>query len=243
MLFNDTSHYADRPAHARATCRSGGTNADGQDESPRGGRRHPARRPRRLRRLIIITALEANLSASRAMARLYGFAPGELVGHSMDVLLPDSHRGELDTMLAAARSGVGIDRLETERQTKDGLVVEVALTVSPVRDDTGRVIGMMSLARESHRAPRPRACAAGQRRALARRRAIRGRRHRRHRFARHHRDVQPGRGAHVRLPRRRGHRQERVAADAVARSRASTTAISRAISQTGVRGSSASAAR
>jgi PAS domain S-box-containing protein len=82
-----------------------------------------------------------------AAERLFGYAPHEMIGRPITVIIPPDRRGEEDAIIDRVRRGEPIERYETVRVRKDGTPVEVSLTVSPVRDRGGRVIGASKIAR------------------------------------------------------------------------------------------------
>jgi len=83
-----------------------------------------------------------------AAERLFGYRAGEIVGRSVLTLIPHERHGEEDEILARLRRGERIDHFETVRRRKDGEMIEVALTVSPVRDSSGVIIGASKIARD-----------------------------------------------------------------------------------------------
>ena len=80
--------------------------------------------------------------------RLYGHSAAEMVGHSISVLFPSYRPEELPDILERIKLGQRVERLETVRLRKDGSPVEILLTISPVKDGTGRIIGASSIARD-----------------------------------------------------------------------------------------------
>jgi PAS domain S-box-containing protein len=80
--------------------------------------------------------------------RLYGYSAAEAIGQSIAFLLPDGHDDELATLLKRAASGECVRGFETVRQRKDGVIVDVSLTLSPILDPAGRVIGVSTVARD-----------------------------------------------------------------------------------------------
>jgi len=79
---------------------------------------------------------------------LYGYTAAEAVGESISILVPVGHDDELSEVLGRVRSGERVDDYETVRACKDGTQVDVALTVSPIRDREGNVTGSSTIARD-----------------------------------------------------------------------------------------------
>ncbi len=89
------------------------------------------------------------LSWNRAAQRLFGYGAAELVGRSVDALLPDDIRNqERDLLRGRIAAGLSIENYHTQRQHKDGTRVDVALSVSPLRDTDGRIVGAASIIRD-----------------------------------------------------------------------------------------------
>jgi PAS domain S-box-containing protein len=84
-------------------------------------------------------------SWNRGAERIFGYAADEIVGQSVFKLVPSELKAEEDRILAALSRGEGLDRYETVRLRKDGSTVQVALTVTPVKDTIGRVVGASKL--------------------------------------------------------------------------------------------------
>ena len=87
-------------------------------------------------------------SANAASERIFGYTAAELVGKSVRILIPPELQAEEDEILARIRRGERVDHFETVRLRKDNRRVAVSLTVSPVRDASGRVIGASKIARD-----------------------------------------------------------------------------------------------
>jgi PAS domain S-box-containing protein len=87
-------------------------------------------------------------SWNRGAERLFGYSPVEAIGEHIFLIVPADRRAEEEGVLARLRRGERIDHFETIRQAKDGRRVPVALTVSPVRDATGKIIGASKVARD-----------------------------------------------------------------------------------------------
>jgi PAS domain S-box-containing protein len=80
--------------------------------------------------------------------RLFGYRADEMIGRSIRVIIPAEHQSEEDEVLRRIRNGERIDHFETIRRRKDGSLVPISLTVSPVLDGAGRVIGASKIARD-----------------------------------------------------------------------------------------------
>jgi PAS domain S-box-containing protein len=87
-------------------------------------------------------------SWNRAAERLFGYTAAEAVGRNIRMIIPAERQGEEDTVLARIRSGHEVSHFETVRQRKDGSLVSISLTVSPVHDDFGKIIGASKIARD-----------------------------------------------------------------------------------------------
>ncbi len=80
--------------------------------------------------------------------RIFGYRPEEIVGHSVKELIPTDRLHEEPGILARLRAGKRIDHYETVRRRKDGSLIEVSLTVSPLKDETGKIVGASKIARD-----------------------------------------------------------------------------------------------
>src|SRR5450756_1344505 len=78
----------------------------------------------------------------------YGYAAAEITGSSVSVLYPAGRPGESPETLAQLARGQHIEPFETRRLRKDGTVIDVSVSVSPVRDDDGQVTGFSTVARD-----------------------------------------------------------------------------------------------
>ncbi|HVS28779.1 MAG TPA: diguanylate cyclase, partial [Solirubrobacteraceae bacterium] len=80
--------------------------------------------------------------------RLYGYTAAEIAGKSISVLVPPGRDDELPEILRRVRGGERVDDFETVRSRKDGTQVDVSMTVSPIRDPDGHVVGVSTIARD-----------------------------------------------------------------------------------------------
>ena len=88
------------------------------------------------------------MSWNIAAQRMFGYTSEEAIGRSIRMLIPDDRQTEEDEVLARIRRGDRIDHFETIRKRKDGTFFPISLTVSPILDDDGRVIGASKIARD-----------------------------------------------------------------------------------------------
>ncbi|HJU18726.1 MAG TPA: PAS domain S-box protein [Stellaceae bacterium] len=87
-------------------------------------------------------------SWNRAAERIFGYGAAEMIGRPIAILAAPGRACEMPRILARIGRGERIAHFETERRRKDGHVIPVALTVSPIRDAEGRIIGASKIARD-----------------------------------------------------------------------------------------------
>jgi PAS domain S-box-containing protein len=83
-----------------------------------------------------------------AAERLYGYSSTEIIGKSVDLPTPKDRAGEMEAMLAKIKAEEHVENFETIRVRKDGTLFRAALTISPIRDVDGTIIGASSIARD-----------------------------------------------------------------------------------------------
>jgi PAS domain S-box-containing protein len=83
-----------------------------------------------------------------AAERLYGYSSQEIIGESVELLSPEDRTGEMTAILARIGTGQHLEHSETVRVRKDGTVITVSLTVSPIRDANCKVIGASTIAHD-----------------------------------------------------------------------------------------------
>jgi PAS domain S-box-containing protein len=87
-------------------------------------------------------------SCNQTAERLFGYSASELIGRSIRVLIPPDRQAEEDHILATISRGERIEHFETVRMTKDGRILEISLSVSPVRDSSGAIVGVSKSVRD-----------------------------------------------------------------------------------------------
>jgi PAS domain S-box-containing protein len=85
---------------------------------------------------------------NRAAEQFFGYKTEEVIGKSVAIFIPPERQHEEPEMLARVQRGEPVDHYETVRRRKDGSLIEVSLTVSPVRDDQGRIVGASKIAHD-----------------------------------------------------------------------------------------------
>ena len=83
-----------------------------------------------------------------AATRVFGYSPEEMIGASILKLIPEHLHSDEKTILENIRAGRRIEHFETVRRAKDGRLIDVSLTVSPIKDQEGRVIGASKILRD-----------------------------------------------------------------------------------------------
>jgi len=123
---------------------------------------------------IISKNLDGIITSWNAGAeRLFGYTAAEIVGQPISRLMPADHRNDMVEILGRIERGERVEPFETVRLKKNGESVPVSLSVSPIRDGTGRIIGAAKIARDiselkSHQAERERLYREAQESARAR---------------------------------------------------------------------------
>ncbi len=98
---------------------------------------------------IIAETLDGTIVTwNRAAERLYGFTAEEVIGRSISITVPSDRVPELKDYMGRVRSGERVDHLETIRLRKDGTRLDVSITVSPIRDESGKIVGLSKSSRD-----------------------------------------------------------------------------------------------
>src|SRR5438045_7148658 len=98
---------------------------------------------------IITKTLDGIITSwNKAAERIFGYTAEEAVGQPVTILIPADHLDEEPAILARLRAGERIEHYETVRVRKDGTLINISLTVSPIRRPDGKIIGASKIARD-----------------------------------------------------------------------------------------------
>jgi len=87
-------------------------------------------------------------SWNRSAERLFGYTAQEAIGQPITLIIPADRRWEEQRILDAIRQGQTVEHFETVRQRKDGTLLEISVTISPIRNERGTIIGASKIARD-----------------------------------------------------------------------------------------------
>jgi PAS domain S-box-containing protein len=98
---------------------------------------------------IVSKTLDGMITSwNRGAERIFGWTAAEAVGRHITMIIPHERTAEEADVLARIRRGERVDHYETVRVTRDGRLLDISLTVSPLRDATGRIVGASKIARD-----------------------------------------------------------------------------------------------
>ena len=99
--------------------------------------------------VIVSKTLDGIITSwNKSAEKVFGYTPNEAIGHHITLIIPPDRHAEEADILQRLRRGERIDHFETVRQRKDGSLVEVSLTISPVKDALGNIVGASKIARD-----------------------------------------------------------------------------------------------
>lgn len=99
--------------------------------------------------IIVSKTLEGVITSwNHAAERILGYRADEAIGQHINLIIPEDLWPEEEDLLARIRNGLKVDHFETTRRRKDGTLLTLSITVSPIRDDNGRIIGASKVARD-----------------------------------------------------------------------------------------------
>ena len=87
-------------------------------------------------------------SWNKSAERLFGYTAAEMVGQPITTLFPSDRQDEEPKILSRLRRGERVDHFQTVRKRKDGSLLDISLTISPIRDIDGKIVGASKIARD-----------------------------------------------------------------------------------------------
>jgi len=98
---------------------------------------------------IISKSIDGYITSwNRGAQRLYGYTPEEIIGQPVSILMPPSKKDDFPFIMKQLQDGKRVEHYETQRMTKEGKILHVSITVSPIRDSQGNIIGAAKIARD-----------------------------------------------------------------------------------------------
>ena len=98
---------------------------------------------------IISKTLESVITSwNEAAERMFGYTADEIIGETIYKLIPADRQQEEPQILARLKKGERVEHFETKRRAKDGRLIDLSLTISPVKDSQGNIIGLSKIARD-----------------------------------------------------------------------------------------------
>ena len=98
---------------------------------------------------IISKSLDGIITSwNRGAERLFGYTAEEVIGKAVTILIPEDRISEEPEILERIRRGKRVDHYDTVRRRKDGSLIDISLTVSPLKEADGRIIGASKIARD-----------------------------------------------------------------------------------------------
>ena len=88
------------------------------------------------------------LSWNRGAELMYGYSPDQVIGQHISKLAPEGRKEEVSAIIERIKRGGSVEHLETVRLTKDGKQLHVSLTISPLKDENGKIVGASTIARD-----------------------------------------------------------------------------------------------
>jgi PAS domain S-box-containing protein len=88
------------------------------------------------------------ISWNKAAEQLYGYTTDEMIGRNISTIIPQERHGEMSEIIDRIKKGDSVNNLETLRVRKDGKIIDVAVTISPLTNEAGMVIGASTIGRD-----------------------------------------------------------------------------------------------
>src|SRR5215204_1862817 len=88
------------------------------------------------------------LSWNQGAEKIFGYTAAEVIGKPVTILMPVERQNEEQTILERIRKGERVDHFQTIRKRKNGTLVNISLTISPIKDSSGTIVGASKIARD-----------------------------------------------------------------------------------------------
>ncbi len=88
------------------------------------------------------------VSWNKAAEYVYGYTAEEIIGRPIELLIPDPYKEEFRSLMKRVQQGDSITHLETKRLNKEGTLMDVSLTISPIRDESGKIVAISTICRD-----------------------------------------------------------------------------------------------
>src|ERR1700722_14600573 len=100
---------------------------------------------------IISKSLDGGIITSwnKSAERLFGYPAEEAIGQPITILIPPDRLEEEPEIISRLKRGERVDHFETVRRRKDGSLIDISLTISPLQDATGNIVGASKIARDT----------------------------------------------------------------------------------------------
>lgn len=85
---------------------------------------------------------------NKGAERIYGYTAEEIIGKSVAILIPPNRKNDFPHIMSKLKKGERIEHFETQRFTKDGRIIDVSISVSPLKNKQGKIIGASKIARD-----------------------------------------------------------------------------------------------
>src|SRR5207249_4780589 len=104
---------------------------------------------------IIGKSLDGTITSwNQGAERIYGYPATEMIGRSIAVLTAPDQSEEIAGILMRIKEGQRVEHYETKRRRKDGSIINISLTVSPIKDENDRIVGASAIGRDVTQAKR-----------------------------------------------------------------------------------------
>ena len=98
---------------------------------------------------IVSNALDGVITSwNKGAERMFGYSENEMIGKKISILTPPGHKNEVPGLVSKIKNGEHIEHFETVRMKKDGTLVDISLSISPIKDWSGKILGASSIKRD-----------------------------------------------------------------------------------------------